>query len=509
MKSLSFLSVILRSTIYSLPLYKYTQTMAYDIFISYRRKGGADKARPLKSELERRGYNVFLDFDELKDGVFDQRIMDAIDEAPIFLVILSAHSLDRCKNDNDWVRKEIEYAISKRRHFVPVDPNKEFDGFPADIPESVKLGLGQHQFSHVDFEQLFKASIDKMVSERIEPFLSQLNRLSTNRGALVNIETDIDCRILRFGKEIAVAHAAEFSSIRLPKGKHKLAFIEATEGLERYECLLDIKDVEYEDFIEVKLLDKYNARKTAELADQKVKKEAERKASEEATRRAKAEAERKAREEAIRRAKEEAERKAHEEAARRAKEEAERKAREEAARPTYKVGDYYNDGTKEGVVFEVSADGKHGKIVSMTQSRGELQWTLDMTELERLIGADSKTDGAYNMAKVKAVANWQSKYPAFKWCADLGEGWYLPSLEELKRFTLDNAVHDAVNRTLISKGGVKLFNRGSWELYWSSTEYNRQYRSGEFCAWYVGMIDGYTYSNLKISNYCVRAVSAF
>ena len=195
--------------------------------------------------------------------------------------------------------------------------------------------------------------------------------------------------------------------------------------------------------------------------------------------------------------------------ARLAKAEAERKAHEEAARKTYQVGDYYNDGIKEGVVFEVTADGKHGKIVSMTQSTNELQWLSDKAEEKRLIGADSMTDGAYNMAKVKAVANWQSKYPAFKWCADLGVGWYLPSIEELKKFTLDNAVHDAVNRTLASKGGVKLFNRGDeYRWYWSSTESNKQY-DGWFCAWHVLMIDGLTYNYGKYNNYYVRAVSAF
>ena len=174
----------------------------------------------------------------------------------------------------------------------------------------------------------------------------------------------------------------------------------------------------------------------------------------------------------------------------------------------YKVGDYYNDGTKEGVVFEVTADGQHGKIVSMTQSREVLQWSSDEAEQKRLIGADSKTDGAYNMAKVKAVANWQSKYPAFKWCADLGEGWYLPSIKELERFTLDNAVHDTVNRTLTSKGGVKLFNPGDLVRYWSSTESNEQ-DDGRFCAWLVCMYNGYTLDYLKSYYYDVRAVSAF
>ena len=174
----------------------------------------------------------------------------------------------------------------------------------------------------------------------------------------------------------------------------------------------------------------------------------------------------------------------------------------------YKVGDYYNDGTKEGVVFEVSADGQHGKIVNMTQSSMDLRWSSDEAERKRRIGANSKTDGAYNMAKVKAVANWQEKYPAFKWCADLGVGWYLPSIEELEKFTLDNAVHDAVNRTLTSKGGIKLFNRGVLMWYWSSTESNEQY-FGTFYAWTVFMSDGNIGCIDKYNNSYVRAVAKF
>ena len=170
---------------------------------------------------------------------------------------------------------------------------------------------------------------------------------------------------------------------------------------------------------------------------------------------------------------------------------------------SYKVGDYYNDGTKEGVVFEVSADGKHGKIVSMTQSASELRWSYDKTEWKRLIGADSETDGAANMAKVKARPDWQSKYPAFKWCADLGDGWYLPAIEELKEFMLDDTIHNAVNSTLAAKGAKTLYNKGESRWYCSSTESNSK------CAWLVNMFNGYTGSYYKYNSYYVRAVSAF
>lgn len=239
--------------------------MKYDIFISYRREGGKEKARPLKSELEKRGYKVFLDFDDLKDSVFDKRIMDAIDEAPVFLIILSAHALDRCKNENDWVRKEIEYAEMKKKHFVPVNPDKEFDGFPEDTPVTIKQCLGQHQFSSVDFEQLFQPSIDMMVEDRIKPIImSMRNEEKSMVGALVRIETDLDSRVLRFKEEIAVAKAGDITEIKLPKGKHKLIFKGVENKLDCYIHVQEITDIEYEYYIEVNLLEKYNARKEFE-----------------------------------------------------------------------------------------------------------------------------------------------------------------------------------------------------------------------------------------------------
>ena len=57
----------------------------YDIFISYRRVGGAQYARILQLMLQQRGYRVFLDYDELTDGVFSDHIKTAIKESPIFL----------------------------------------------------------------------------------------------------------------------------------------------------------------------------------------------------------------------------------------------------------------------------------------------------------------------------------------------------------------------------------------------------------------------------------------
>lgn len=173
----------------------------------------------------------------------------------------------------------------------------------------------------------------------------------------------------------------------------------------------------------------------------------------------------------------------------------------------WQVGDYYNVNGKEGVVFWVDTTGKHGKIVSMTEPGSRLKWSSDQKEQGRLIGADSKTDGAKNLTAVKRIPDWQSKYPAFKWCADLGEGWYLPAIEELELFTLNDAVYDKVNRTLSLHGGKPLANKGDLHWYWSSTESSVKYRV--FCAWIVTVYNGTTGNLYKNYRSYVRAVSAF
>lgn len=168
---------------------------------------------------------------------------------------------------------------------------------------------------------------------------------------------------------------------------------------------------------------------------------------------------------------------------------------------TYKVGDYYDDGTKKGVVFDVWDGGRHGKIVSLDQN--ESQWcTKEQYDKKIVVGADSKNNGKVNTDKVMARSD-ADQYPAFTWCCNKGNDWYLPAIYELKLLLLNDSVHDAVNITLAQKGGTKLYNKKNSRWYWSSTE------SNEFCAWYVVMCDGDTNFNIKDNYRYVRAVSAF
>lgn len=140
-------------------------------------------------------------------------------------------------------------------------------------------------------------------------------------------------------------------------------------------------------------------------------------------------------------------------------------ATQSATTKTYKVGDYYNDGTKEGVVFWVDATGKHGKIVSLTQEK--LRWcTSEQYEKGIKAGASGFIDGKTNTDKVMARAD-RAEYPAFVWCRNMGKDWYLPAISELDKLLRNNSVRDAVNRTLESRESTKICEMGE---YWSSSE---------------------------------------
>ena len=52
--------------------------MAYDIFISYRREGGFEVAKHIKDLLERDGYTVSFDIDNLGNGNFDELLLERV-----------------------------------------------------------------------------------------------------------------------------------------------------------------------------------------------------------------------------------------------------------------------------------------------------------------------------------------------------------------------------------------------------------------------------------------------
>lgn len=144
-------------------------TNKYDIFISYRSEDGAQYARILQMQLEKTGYRVFLDYDELKRDRFGDDIALAIKSAPIFLMVLTPLYLERCKEDGNWIKREIDLAIEGKKHFVPLNPDRKFNGIPNSLSPQIADVVENYQHSIVDFGPTLKVTFDLMVKNQICP----------------------------------------------------------------------------------------------------------------------------------------------------------------------------------------------------------------------------------------------------------------------------------------------------------------------------------------------------
>jgi hypothetical protein len=76
-------------------------------------------ARAIVERLQQNAVRAFLDVDSLDQGKFDTRLLDTIADTPAFVVLLSEGSLDRCKDEDDWLRREVRHALQTRRNIVP------------------------------------------------------------------------------------------------------------------------------------------------------------------------------------------------------------------------------------------------------------------------------------------------------------------------------------------------------------------------------------------------------
>ena len=133
----------------------------FPIFISYRRVGGDALAYLLKRELKDKGYPAFLDVYDLKTGLFDEALLKRIDECIDFVLVLGPGALDRCNDPEDWVRKEVNYALSKSKNIIPI----MLKGFqwPDEMPADMEILRSYNGVAEITF-QFFDEHIDKLIS---------------------------------------------------------------------------------------------------------------------------------------------------------------------------------------------------------------------------------------------------------------------------------------------------------------------------------------------------------
>lgn len=148
------------------------------IFISYRRSASAGHAGRLYDRLTA-AYgeaNVFLDVEQIPVGeTFSSYLLAKIDDCDIFLLMLGEGTLDRVVNEDDWVRREIAYAL--QHEGLTVIPVLQ-DGYkmppPDTLPEEVRDITSKN--AAFLFHQMFDESTAKII-ENINALFSTDNTI--------------------------------------------------------------------------------------------------------------------------------------------------------------------------------------------------------------------------------------------------------------------------------------------------------------------------------------------
>lgn len=180
----------------------------------------------------------------------------------------------------------------------------------------------------------------------------------------------------------------------------------------------------------------------------------------------------------------------------------------------YEIGELYDFNGVKGVVCQLSDDKRHGLVISLEELY--LPWSVFRKPGLRTVGAVNRTDGRVNMQTVARYIeenglSWED-FPAFKWCREQGEGWYLPAIDELltighnynggSRMRNDRRARNAFNDSLKEAGGERM---DRMVYYFSSTEIDEKnaYTS------HMSIEPPYVVEIPKYNKFLVRAVHRF
>ncbi|MBR4864404.1 MAG: toll/interleukin-1 receptor domain-containing protein [Oscillospiraceae bacterium] len=158
----------------------------YQVFISYRRDGGEFLAGRISDQLSNSGYSVFYDVESMRAGAFDEQIYKAIDQCADVLLVLPPNGLDRCRDEGDWVRKEIAYALETGKNIIPM--MMEGFVFPEELPENISalsrkegVKVDSHYFAAVlertcALMQSKPQKVNKVCEDKLKDGIRFLNR---------------------------------------------------------------------------------------------------------------------------------------------------------------------------------------------------------------------------------------------------------------------------------------------------------------------------------------------
>ena len=158
------------------------------VFISYRRTN-LPWALCIYQNLTTHGYDVFFDYQSIDSGNFEKVILENIKSRAHFLVVLTPSALERLKEPNDWLRREIETAMDEKRNIVPL-MLESFD-FGSPLVTQALTGklaaLKNYNGLRVYAEYFFEA-MDKLRERYMNVEVSSVVSLNTEAKGITEVQ---------------------------------------------------------------------------------------------------------------------------------------------------------------------------------------------------------------------------------------------------------------------------------------------------------------------------------
>lgn len=304
----------------------------FDVFISYRRSDGTDKAKQLDLAFSIDDCRTFFDFKSLGTGAFDKRLENAVLDAPIFIMVWTPDYFKRCvkggetadgktvlePDEDDWVRKEIELALKHNKKIIPINFNHVLDKVPDYLDDEFRNKISPHNYVNLYGDNTFDATVKHIFDKEIRPFIGATPK--PENKVKVRVKADADCELIDNDEVIATIQQGKTAQLFFERGEYELIarsteFSEIENVIER-----TFDDVSFSYFVKTELAYRVQKRRIEIEEEEKKKREEEERIRRE-------EEERIRREEEERRRREEEQRLAEQK-----KKEEEQRRREEQAR---------------------------------------------------------------------------------------------------------------------------------------------------------------------------------
>jgi hypothetical protein len=157
------------------------------VFISYRHDAtGNAFARLVHGNLTSRGYDAFIDVENLVSGKWEEQIRIQVPRRAHFLLLLTEGALEGCSDPKDWVRQEFDLALQTGRNIVVIrEESVNLKSLKDTCPDAMREIF---EFQSIELRHTgFDADFDRLIQDFIPPHKAPSPALNVSAASVPTV----------------------------------------------------------------------------------------------------------------------------------------------------------------------------------------------------------------------------------------------------------------------------------------------------------------------------------